>query len=330
MRYQTVKIRKNSQISHGWRREEAATTKEDIVELLNAAYSQPEYDKSKGLWDAILERLNLPLCYQPAIAKVLLENRWRSAANPRAYVATASWTQGVKMQLPNRPLADIERADMSRIPKFAPTKRVHESASDEGRLENFIYHSFSETAEESPIPDWLQKKHESDAIDWQKVARYAVLKPEMKKSLVRALELRFEMGLSRDKAVATGGCADEKKEIEAAWKWIDRNVEERIAPLFRMDEPPSKLQKQKNASGNRSHYIPPGEAIRRVCLEERRRSAVPPWSLPSIMTEVGKYPENSIPVPPEVGVLCKFLSDPSTRWAKRAKRWGKIDCVRSY
>ena len=297
MRYPTVKARKSSQISQGWQHEKANGPQKDMVHLFDAASGRPHYDKSKSLWDTILEALNLPLCYQPAIASVLLENRWRSAENPRAYVATASWRKGLKLQLSNHEIPDIERVDIPEPSKSGLADTGKKSFLPESCLENFLYQNIGRHDDEQfPIPDWLRKKHESDEIDWGKIAKYSVIKPEMKDALTRVLQMRFVDGLSRDKAVATVACQDEKREVEAMWKWIDRNREERIAPLFRLDGPPSKAQKSKRVQGTRSRYIAPGEAIRRAC--EREKIEAPVWSLPSIMVDVGKFAVNTMHVDP--------------------------------
>jgi hypothetical protein len=298
MRYQTVRVRKNSEIPHEWQHEKADACPGDLVELFNAASDQPHYDANTSVWNRVLEILSLPLCYQPAIAKVLLENRWRSAANPRAYVATASRTQAVRMQLLAEKIPKAAGVDMSNYSKFLRTEIGTEPDSEEDRRQNFIHHTCPHAGEEYEIPHWLQKKHEYDAINWKTVAKNAVLKPAMEKCLARVLEMRFTNGLSRDRAVATAACLDEKREIEAAWKWIDRNARERIGPLFRLDTRPTKANTKRVTEG-RSRFLPPGEAIKRVC--QREKNAVSVWSLPSIMVAVGKFPKNSLNVDPTVG-----------------------------
>jgi hypothetical protein len=87
------------------------------------------------------------------------------------------------------------------------------------------------------IPEWLQRDDESDAVDWKTVAKYAVLKARLAPALAKTLGLR-EMGISRPAAIRAASSPAEAREIEAAWKWIDRNKETRIAPLFRLSAPP--------------------------------------------------------------------------------------------
>jgi hypothetical protein len=91
------------------------------------------------------------------------------------------------------------------------------------------------------IPGWLQRGEEHDAVDWETVAAYAVLKPRMACLLARVLIARLDRRLGRPEGMARAHSAKQANEIEAAWKWIDRNADERITPLFKMSAPPRPL-----------------------------------------------------------------------------------------
>jgi hypothetical protein len=102
--------------------------------------------------------------------------------------------------------------------------------------------------------------------------------------LARALELRFEKKMSRDAAVQAAQMINARGEIEAAWKWIDRNWRDRIAPLFQLEYPPSTAKPAK-ALKNKSaaRFTPPWEAIRDAAARGRQGQD---WiTAPSIIQE---------------------------------------------
>jgi hypothetical protein len=112
------------------------------------------------------------------------------------------------------------------------------------------------------VPDWLQRDGQCDAVDWETVAKYAALKAHLVPSLAKTLRLRLEQRVGRPAAMRAASSPTEAREIEAAWKWIDRYTVTRIAPLFRLPEPPAALGKGKAKVGGR--FIPPAQALRSV------------------------------------------------------------------
>jgi hypothetical protein len=91
------------------------------------------------------------------------------------------------------------------------------------------------------FPEWLRRGDENDCVDWETVAVYAAQKPRMAPALAEALILRFEDRIGRPAAIAAAHSAEKVHEIEAAWKWIDRNSESRLAPICRMAKAPRQL-----------------------------------------------------------------------------------------
>ena len=89
------------------------------------------------------------------------------------------------------------------------------------------------------VPDWLLCDGEIGVVDWERVAKYAALKPHLAAPLAKTLRLRFEKRTGRLAAMRAASSPREACEIEAAWKWIDRNAATRIAPLFRLSAPPT-------------------------------------------------------------------------------------------
>jgi hypothetical protein len=107
------------------------------------------------------------------------------------------------------------------------------------------------------IPDWLQRDGEFDVVDWETVAKYAALKAHMAPSIAKVLRLRLEQRIGRPAAMRAASSRSEAREIEAAWKWIDRYTDTRIEPLFRLSAPPAPAGKAKVKGG----FIPPGQAL---------------------------------------------------------------------
>jgi hypothetical protein len=253
----------------------ATTCEDSAITLFESVSRTPNYEENRTKWDRLLRLLHLDLRYQPAVAKVLAENRWRTVRNPRAYVATAAVRQGKAMRLPDyldsgfkvirngssdpdkdhrmdvtvdangndRPTCEQERYD----------NKVHAIAMKDGWYDRGGPN----------IPKWLQLDHEYDAFDWETVARHAALKPAMVRALALTLKLRYEDNLTREQAVSLSGTSGLK--IEAAWKWIDRNAKDRIAPLLRMEEAPKADSGTTRDERPVPRFIPPGKAIKKVC-----------------------------------------------------------------
>jgi len=119
------------------------------------------------------------------------------------------------------------------------------------------------------IPVWLRRDGESDAVDWETVAEYAALKPHLAPSLAKTLRLRLDERVGRPAAMRAASSPREAHEIEAAWKWIDRYTETRIAPLFKLSAPPVPRGRAKVRGGyippaQRGGFIPPAQALRSV------------------------------------------------------------------
>jgi hypothetical protein len=113
------------------------------------------------------------------------------------------------------------------------------------------------------IPDWLQCDGDSDAVDWETVAKYAALKARLVPSLAKTLRLRLEQRVGRPAAMRAASSPTEAREIEAAWKWIDRYACTRIAPLFRLSAPPVLRGDAKVRDGlQKDGFIPAAQALR--------------------------------------------------------------------
>jgi hypothetical protein len=245
------------------------TEPQRLISLLESA-AKTNYDSNPGLWDEVLTALNLNLCYQPTIAEVLRKGTWRNAANARAYVATAAVRSARGKNLP-----DYFEKDFRRVESGDPNGEVGtliDSAAgfdiedwggggiyDRTATGAMRYMDSDDDDYYREIPDWLQRGAEYDAVDWETVAAYAVLKPRMACHLARVLIMRLDLRLGRPEAMSRAANADEATAIEAAWKWIDRNVNDRIAPLFQMAAAPRTLTATEIAS---YPLLAPGVSLR--------------------------------------------------------------------
>jgi hypothetical protein len=119
---------------------------------------------------------------------------------------------------------------------------------------------------ERHIPEWLQRAGEPDVVDWNTVAKYAAVKASLAPSLAKTLRLRLVKRIGRPAAMRAASSPREAREIEAAWKWIDRNTETRIAPLFRLSDPPAPGGRAKVGDG----FISPARALRSVLEADRQ------------------------------------------------------------
>jgi hypothetical protein len=224
---------------------EDPTEAQRLMALLEAAAKTPTYDSNPKLWDELLAILNLDLCYQLTIAEVLRQGRWRKTKNPRAYIASAAVRSAQRKKLP-----DYFEKEFRRVPSDLPDNDAG-TRMDSGAgfdLENWggggVYERTASGAMryvddsddydfERQIPEWLQRGEEHDSVDWETVAAHAVLKPRMACQLARVLIMRLELRIGRPEAMARASNAEEASAIEATWKWIDRNGDDRIAPLLK-------------------------------------------------------------------------------------------------
>jgi hypothetical protein len=206
---------------------------EHLRALLESAAGST-YDANPGVWDALLSTLNLDLRYQVTVAEVLRKGTWRTAANPPAYIATAAVRSARGKDLPDYFEKEFRRVASSVV---NDDEGVAVDSAAGFNLENWGG-PIDDDYYENRVPRWLQREGEPDTLDWETVAAYAVLKPRMACDLARTLIARLELRLGRPEAMARATNADEAAAIEAAWKWIDRNANDRIAPLFTVSAPP--------------------------------------------------------------------------------------------
>ena len=101
-RYQAADARRRKQnaVPLGWQSSPPVKAAPSDPCALFESVATVHYDESPADWDRALKALNLRLCYQPAVAEVLQQGRWRTAMNPGAYIATAAYRRALALKLP--------------------------------------------------------------------------------------------------------------------------------------------------------------------------------------------------------------------------------------
>src|ERR1017187_8727445 len=269
-RYQAADARRRKQnaVPLGWQSSPPVKAAPSDPCALFESVATVHYDESPADWDRALKALNLRLCYQPAVAEVLQQGRWRTAMNPGAYIATAAYRRALALKLPyyvdqvidvhpdpfGGPVGVLETTRFRAVPSGAPCpKSVGFGEDEEG-------HPYTEEERwgacggggsgdddggdwENHVPGWLQppgwmirrqRWHENDGdrINWEKVAEIAVQKGYMRRFVAKALRLTYEEFVPREKAIQEERKLDSKHAMVAAYKWIDRNREHRIRPVL--------------------------------------------------------------------------------------------------
>jgi hypothetical protein len=285
-RYQQPPRKARGGIPSGWSKpdltEAAQVQQVSLTSAFERALANPVYDQNSASWDEVLRTLNLRTCYQPAVARVLSEGRWRNTDNPKAYVARAAANQALSMRLPDftdRTFRRVSGEEKAFDSGDQATRRQSISSpryDKDGELMPDVVEGAADVGDPPSawerIPVWLQRDEEADAVDWHKVAQYAARKPGMAPALGKALGLRAA-GISRPRAAAMAKSNAEAREIESAWKWIDREWDSRIAPLFHREKPPviAVARSGPRPARGRKGFIAPWEAIREAC-EPRHRN----------------------------------------------------------
>ena len=268
----------------------------DVVSYLRLMAATPRDGHDAEWVYFVTKALGMPGCYVPAAQAVIDQGRWRRVAtpgqNPIGYIKTATYREALKLGLAlDRYLSDepfvptkdrparIEKEDPieelrfdhrdSRpgcIPLLIPSGKSCQDVIESRIQRAYDAGGYDCGARMRCIPRWLLKRGASrDAVDWERVASYAVKKPRMTPAVARVLALRFDRRIGLPAAMADTATRADAKDIEAARKWVDRNHDARIAPLFRMAEPPkTKATSREPASPDPTAFLPAPEALRQT------------------------------------------------------------------
>ena len=300
--YQKWQDQKNAEWSaqHG---AVASPSADEILSMLESAIGK-DYNGNETLWNQVLCALNLGALYQPAIAVVLKQGRWRGAKNPRAYVARASFILALSMKL-----RDFTEREFKRVPSSLPVVPLKVSNGDdepmnaEDLLELQAHRAYSGDAckkdgawrmavptdaegrayaahgedysaydnMEYCIPKHLKRDDDPTRMDWSKVAGLVVLKTRMREPVALVLERRYEQGMTRTEALAGIRHPQQRLKFEDAWRWVDRNWRARIVPILQSDGRPKPEQQ-----ALRRGPVPPWMALLDA-IEKREVSRTPDY-----------------------------------------------------
>jgi hypothetical protein len=261
---------------------EAVVQRDDVVAALGNVAGK-FYDEMPKDWDAVMRLLNLSLCYQPAVAMVLKTAHWKRAANPKAYVATAAFRLAVKHDLVERPrfhspyrFDEVDAGPVSNHISARLNSDGEEMTYEEqmDRMDFEFGDYFEDSKIEERIPDWLRRDQESGwHVDWVRVAECAVRKESMVDSVADILQL-MALGVPRERAFEMAQDETERKAMQAAWRWVDRNWESRIVRLFARQQPPkANVTTSDKPEASPVGNLPAWDAIRRSCQRSRQDPA---------------------------------------------------------
>jgi len=245
----------------------------DPIAILNRVAGR-SYERNRNAWDRAMHLLNLPTKYQVAVAEVLRDGRWRTADNPKAYVAKAACNTMLHLGLADM----VDRAmGVRRIRSNCSEPVVNDSMfprrfNDSGEEVNFL--EFYDESPDPPddtsddlrgeirasVPPWLRYKgrpfvcqgftfppskhptwardnessylqlgldllfEEPLGIDWDLVTRMAVRKAVIRPAVAAVLSYSLDYGVSRTEAIRRARSSEAKAAIDAAWKWVNRNM----------------------------------------------------------------------------------------------------------
>lgn len=249
------------------------------------------YEDDSERWDALLKLLGLPLLAQPLLGAVIAEGRFAKANNPSAYLAMAARNQAKRANLLKREgdkrgaVAEAEAGPVSSISWGVKVRgsalRLKAKCHDEF-IELAEFHQGEEHFEDAGllnhVPHWLRLPDEDVElldnlgcrmiIDWGKVADHAVATPTMLRAVAFVLLRRFGLGQTAKRMIETKDPALSPLQIQSAWRWIDRNFETKIKPLFAMKREPERQPIKTEPSS----FVGPGAAL--LLAGDRTRRAV--------------------------------------------------------
>jgi hypothetical protein len=276
---------------------------EDVVSLLARMANTPR-DHDPVWLEFVKGKLKLPGCYLPAAQRVISDGAWRrhtgKGHNPIGYVKTATIRVAVRMRLgidrfTGEPISERSASSSAGRGELGTIQAGASEWTTNGewprdatvsacsyRIDNFSGSAIGLAQKNSAgvwraepnsgdcldlcelIPKWLQEEDECDAVCWQTVARYAATKFDMVPILGKTLEFRFKRDMSKRAAIAAATSRAEARQIANAWKWVDRNLERRIRPMFKLEKPPEIRYEQRPdlSSHKRTGFIYPWDALR--------------------------------------------------------------------
>jgi hypothetical protein len=274
----------------------------DFVRYLRLMAATPRDGHDAEWLDFVTKALGMPGCYVPAAQAVIDQGRWRRVAtpehNPIGYIKTATLHEAVRMGLamnrynPNEPWVKTKDLEPARAVVQRPAEdalrfkpfdtrigcvplQIPKGKSYDSVIEYWTQRALNDeggcgiSTDMRRIPGWLSGSA-GRGVHWRRVATHAVQKPRMILAVTAVLVMRFDHGIGLPAAMARAATPDGAKAIAAAWKWIDRNRATRIAPLFKMAEPPDVEASSSESKRPSMAFIPPSDVLWRLSIQSRR------------------------------------------------------------
>ena len=153
------------------------------------------------------------------------------------------------------------------------TEMTYEEHMDRRDLE--YGDQFEDLRIEDRVPDWLRTRNGHGwQVDWVRVAQCAVRKESMLDDVAIILQM-MALGVPSDQVFEMAEDEKERKAMQAAWRWVDRNWDSRIVHLFRRVCPPEAEPRiVRKPTKVQVDPVPAWEAIRRACERSRPK---PEW-----------------------------------------------------
>jgi hypothetical protein len=236
-----------------------------ILRLLERTAGRPG-ELDDGEWILLMKLLKLPLHYQPAVCVALKQDRWRSAKQPAAYIKTVAEREAV-----NLGLADDPKEGRELVPsvsgtggeelsldvtidalefRYTSTHKVDgrwraaigTNWDDEDNLttrERLVGQLPDDLCETFEWPDdvrqaledhgWTVSADPERVPRWDKIAKRAGLNARERK----VLEYKAQ-GISRDRALQFQQSEKSRKQLQAAWRSVDRKLDDIRKAIFKV------------------------------------------------------------------------------------------------
>lgn len=242
----------------------------ELVVLFERLVDLP-YGGNEKLWDEALTALNLEQSIQVAVAQVLGEGRWRHAGDPKAYVATAAWNIAKKLNLLNgayKPDQAGRGTKESSVSELKPIRNANEERIPYAeRMDQLQFQAYDWSNDLiAEIPEELRDYDPASPtrINWAEVVNRSVDDEKIRDYVFRVLDAR-EQGFTRDQLLNSAGTDEERRGLQAAWKWIERHAESHIRPVLRGDARSTLKPKASRPEG----FISPAEALARLSKKHK-------------------------------------------------------------
>ena len=186
----------------------------------------PPFAGSADKWRELLGTLGLPVCDAYLVLGILLQPGWRKAVDPIQYIRVAVRKEKSRQERAGRGLC-ISDLNLPRAEDGA-------SMGHDDAIEYLTSRSFDDSWE-TPYVELKVRREFRGGDSWDEDAQYTLnysklmgkvaLEPDLTRpqrdAIEEVLRLRGRSGLTREQIMACPPA--ERRRLQAAWRWIDRN-----------------------------------------------------------------------------------------------------------